>query len=118
MVNIKELRIGNIILINGLRTITSFLVLEHLYKEDILYTMEGLKINDDLLLKSGFVNSKNNVLQIRIDNGWFLNWQSNYVFISYLNDECEISHFKYKYIHQIQNLYFSLTGRELDFKCF
>lgn len=76
--------------------------------------IEPIPLSEEILLKCGFEKISEYIFSIEIDNGWHLNIESNYIFLKYQDNECEISHFKFEYIHQLQNLYFALTGTELN----
>lgn len=122
----KELRIGNWVL--STRTPGWFAVLEIKYKigkgfllnEDIpMSCIRPILLSPDILFIYGFekhANSNEYWTHWSLKNGWciseshhdepsanikngFYYWGDNYVNV--------------KYMHQLQNLYFSLTGREL-----
>lgn len=110
----NELRIGNIVLINGLRTEVSLLVLKHVIEENIQFTVEGISLTEEILLKCGM--TKNNFRPDRfdfegIDNGQFHIDQLNgrFVFrglgmtIVYVD-----------YLHDLQNLHFACKRNELN----
>ena len=110
----NELRLGNYI--------------RNMYGEVIKVDLKALKevskgelfgvveLTEEILLKCGFEKFSEYIFSISIDNGWFLNIESNYIFLNYKENECEVSHFEYKYLHQLQNIYFALTGKELNVK--
>lgn len=77
-------------------------------------TIEPIPITGGLLLKAGFKKSKmpNNPKLMEFTKGDF---------IIYMYEEIEIyygcyTYVKIKYIHQLQNLFFDLSGEELTFK--
>lgn len=103
-----ELRIGNSVLLNGKITHVSC-------GKDLDWgDFEPIYITEKWLLKLGLEKLSELEFSVEIDNGWTIIYQSShYVYIKYNDVECEISHFKYEYVHQLQNLCFALTGKEL-----
>lgn len=73
---------------------------------------EGIPLTKELLLKYGFIQEeneyffKNETLSISIGTCF-------YVLSNLGSGESIIKNNNLKYLHQLQNLYFSLTGREL-----
>lgn len=110
--NANELRIGNLVLCNGLRTIINKELLIKILNNDIQYTIEPLKTTEELLLKFG--------LKKRMDFYVLYEW-------FYIDTHCgdlknmfffrPIDGFKSRleYAHQLQNLYFALTNKELTY---
>lgn len=128
MINANEVRLGNIIFRNGTEQIVSEIwkygfscepINTDLYNEFDEKT-EGVPLTEERLLKAGF-KIDGTVLTInQSHNGSFIleNWGNN------LTDEIELYYtagygiklsIEIKYIHQLQNLYFALTGKELEF---
>jgi hypothetical protein len=116
MIKANELRIGNIVERNGLNVrVTSIGAKDSMtdggYSE--LKNIEPIKLTPEILEKADFVGGYENYydhkklegLQIQIDeNGCWL-----------LNDEFTQYYGKpFKYLHQLQNLFYSLTGEELN----
>lgn len=111
MINTKDFRIGNLVEILGeVKEITGVIrygiYFEGGYcpnKEDWI---KPIPITEDWLVKFGFEEAL---------NGW---WCSDEIF-SY-KDGCfgfGVDRFtEIKYIHQLQNIYFANTGKELPFK--
>lgn len=75
---------------------------------------EPISLTEEWLLKFGFKNESENRqyclgkkdLLINLDNGfYFSEWNGNWI----IHKGIEI-----KYVHQLQNLYFSLMGEELE----
>ena len=99
----SELRIGNLVYKNGIATeITADTML------DILrYTtpFEPIRLTEEWLLKFGFERNK---------DAW-TSFIKNDVIIA-TDKFIYMSRTKLKYVHQLQNLYFALTGEELTFK--
>lgn len=133
---ITELRIGNYILIEGVpQRITGFIpddnhtnllegtpsvVFEHFkYKRD--YETEFTECNpipltEEWLLKFGFEKDGYNDHKSYYYtlNGFKLNVDDGYLFLDNPNQLAEAKSIKIKHVHQLQNLYFALTGKELE----
>ena len=126
----KELRIGNLVLANGLydgqiktvEQIGSRGTLRE--KSRVLFFKEGgrageftedcdgIPLTEEWLLKFGFEKDKKGFLHnVRFVfhhiYGWKIleNWIKNWVGIREI-----------KYVHELQNLYFALTGKEIELK--
>lgn len=67
---------------------------------------EPIKITEEILFKSGFVNW-DKVDDCYIVKGLII-WKCNEMFLCYKNGV------QVKYLHQLQNLYFALTNKELE----
>lgn len=115
MLRAEEFRIGNIISLTGKPIRISFSTLEKLcFPELSKYQMyEGkfkpIKLTEDILLKCGFE------LYNSID--WIRQYKLNGVYFTYVIEQNKLSIVDYKhvkYLHQLQNLYFALTGKELE----
>ncbi len=102
--NINELRIGNFIyLYNELITITAIC-----YSfEDINKGITPILITEEWLLKFGFKSLFNGAGYVKNNTEIGYNHNGFYIIASGL---------EIKYIHQLQNLYFALTGEELSIK--
>lgn len=121
----KELRIGNIL--REKHTGDKLVVLELTndritfdYKTFTTWQAEPIPLTEEILLKCGFVKSENSL--------FFHKETSPVQFVISLNTYT--IYFKYeglyqpmleipsklKYLHQLQNLYFALTGQELEIK--
>lgn len=131
MIDPKELRIGNIITdeksnlyeVVGLQeraiTIRSYGQYEEYPIEYLQVPPYGILLTDDLLLKCGFKNSFTpdyNEFDLYNKKGFSINRFK----IIKLYDQDKY-YFKYDgfdicYIHQLQNIYFALTGKELEVK--
>ena len=119
MIDAKELRIGNWVLING-----RFIYMDAKIFHVVILGFEGyepepISLTPEILEKCGF--------DIDLDN---FNWNaykefennglSHYVSLRF-NKTKQFWFFRHaaspiKHIHQLQNLYFALTGKELDVK--
>ncbi|MDV3882965.1 hypothetical protein CMU04_06490 [Elizabethkingia anophelis] len=112
----KELRIGNYIKHSELSDITEVIAvgkdyIHILFNNETLY--ESIKwftpipLTEEWLLKFGF----------EIDNGWFKIGYLKLLPIRDLYYRAIVPITKdIKYVHQLQNLYFALTGEELTIK--
>jgi hypothetical protein len=120
----NELRIGNYILNeydtpSKVREITHYECVflgDNLLKQD-LQNCNPVPLTEELLLKCGF-NKK--ARRIVWDIGWIELWYSSYAknyqvrFYKTGNDIEKVINIEY--LHQLQNLYFAITGEELDVK--
>ena len=112
----KELRLGNLVYdTEGKENNISLEALTFLSKEPI-NQVRPIPLTEDWLLKFGFVHDKThdnyyigyNPCSVKFDNGeggWFFS-----------NDISSASWYiftLFHYVHQLQNLYFALTGEEL-----
>lgn len=102
----SELRIGNLIMKDGDEIIVSHHTFYHLeiYGEDY----EPIPLTEEWLEKSGFKSTVE----------WLLKYKNNSTLlvsdVKYGFQNIPIQ--KIKYVHQLQNLYFALTGEELTIK--
>lgn len=106
---VNELRIGNYYLSFGV----DLKQVEILHKDKNLIDFTPITLNEEWLLNFGFIEIHEN------------NWQDfeTEVMIDLFNETVSIisampwKQLKHiKYVHQLQNLYFALTGEELTFK--
>lgn len=121
MTNSNELRIGNLLEFSGdyfkVKSISQKIVGVDRNKGIVEFKpseLNTIPLTEEILLSCGFENETGSIFEIKIDNGWYLNWEQNYIFLNYKENECEISHRKIEHLHQLQNLYFELTGQELN----
>jgi hypothetical protein len=126
----SELRIGNIIRAKGLHE-DKILTVEHIgekgtfiddyrvikFKEhstgEFVKDCEGIALAPEILEACGFVNAEKG----------YLIWSDGEMDIHMYDDSLKFRLDKYngnrtqiKYLHQFQNIYYSLTGRELEIK--
>lgn len=126
MIKASELRIGNYVKrsVDGL-----IITITQVDAIDFYESLTGIPITEEWLLKLGFtyqndfdcvcwsVTSPNLRLQINQadyseDKG--KTWSHEFIFNYWNNlDDSKIMQTELKYIHQLQNLYFALTGEEL-----
>ena len=121
MINAKELRLGNLILKNGkiYEITTLFFVDLHdgTVRENYnnSYVIEPIKLTEELLNKLGlnvnkwFCENSYCVVEDKTGDtsyGWCMKVQN-----ASHTKEIEFGYFKY--VHELQNLYYALTGSEL-----
>lgn len=124
--DVRELRIGNYV--DGIKYINSEMVVSSIgYQsmpgEDNLYLINSypaygfkpIPLTEEWLLRFGFTGNKG---YMRKDNDYSMHfeyvndgWECNVCFGSYCEDSESLEHIKY--VHQLQNLYYALTGKEL-----
>lgn len=125
----NELRIGNWININGQYVNIGYGVIMDMHKKqkgiknsylDTL-TFNPIPLTPEILEKCGFT---------KMNNGWNMGERKSYmdvIFSLFDDNYCQgeldlrlngsdLPMPKVKYLHQLQNLYFALTGEELTFK--
>ena len=117
----NELRIGNLVKKSGSNK-SYIITLERFWKHyntaDAFYYLEPIPLTEEILLKCGFVKEQNQNGRNRFELG---------LYIVYLETEHSQPSFHFKampdffpelteihYLHQLQNLYYSLTGQELN----
>lgn len=132
MVDIKELRIGNIvkcysslykknkpfevsqILVDNIELIDTDESFEILYDR-----LDGIPLTEELLLKCGFTKEYYGFSCdiVELSYGRFLcndDTDKDKLFLSINNAEYTISGVSFKYLHQLQNIYYALMGKELN----
>lgn len=134
MVNINELRIGNYLLHKnfGIVKISGFndYVIQYEYEDatycDDVEDFNCIELTEEILFKCGSIKKKhlvfNSLHEINIKRNIKLAFSDigtpNFIlYIKQDNDTISVYNFdydKYMYIHQLQNLYFILTKRELE----
>lgn len=80
---------------------------------------EPIELSEDILLSLGFVcdrfqynyETDNFIFSMMFHDAWNIHYKEK---VKHIGDEINLSGF-WK-VHQLQNLYFALTGEELDFK--
>jgi hypothetical protein len=106
--NRNELRTGNLVHINGevhqLQTVGQWLHTDQTVDEVPISVLQPIPLTEEW-----FEKTKDN---------WTLDEASDehYEFSVDLIQCCQILKKELKYVHQLQNLYFALTGEELEFK--
>ena len=102
----KELRIGNIISANGVDVVVTISVIAQ--RKDF----EPIPLTEEWLLNFGF---KKDGSEFSIYEYRYTVYLSNKNYF-YLCDNKKVLTIMYN-VHQLQNLYFALTGEELEIKC-
>lgn len=99
--DVKELRVGNIVSLEGVGFDIS---LQELCNSDFVESLTPIHINENWLLRFGFVCCKTR-------------WRNGAVVLSQKQDYWlfRTTSMPVKYVHQLQNLYFALTGKELEY---
>lgn len=117
---IKELRIGNYVLageydfpmcVTGIFEDKVYLNFDGNNDDDLIckeIEIMPIRLTDETLLKFGFV--KGDIYHF-IDDFYIDNWNPEQSHYTYNAETVKI-----KYLHQLQNLYFSLTGKELKYE--
>ena len=107
----SELRIGNLVKQGVVESIGNSLIQVSgiIYESEVV---EPIELNEDWLFKLGFVNDE------EIGYRWYVEWEACVILAYDLDDKCirvsDTWEFgKREYIHQLQNLYFALTNKEL-----
>jgi hypothetical protein len=105
MIQPNELRIGNFVLSAGMKT-----QVENITTTDVLEKLEGIPVTQKILERCGFKAEKRiyykGMFFISDPQVQFGSWGFGIV-----NTHGVIS--TLKFVHQLQNLYFALTGEEL-----
>lgn len=113
MIQINELRIGNLIEEGEIEQIDNSID-EVYYSGDGYYlsnyccNLSPVLLNEEWLIKAGLI--KNNGYPYKFLNG-FIKIRNGIYFYKYYHMDIEL-----KYVHQLQNLYFALTATELSFE--
>ena len=100
---------------------------EHYYHANPIKSIEPIPLTEDILLKCGFVKDgdyfKKGVLDMFYCLKYYKHLNGYYFYIQYSDSpfEWDDNTFypiscTYKYLHQLQNLHFALTGEELTIK--
>ena len=111
--NAKELRIGNLVY-NSIEKeyceITADDIL-HLSEGMDCFVFEPIPLTDEWLIEFGFEKDKDGVLKISNCMYWL-----DTGFIQIANGYTPLMNAKCQYVHQLQNLYFALKQKELNYK--
>ncbi|WP_027378163.1 hypothetical protein [Chryseobacterium daeguense] len=119
--DVKELRIGNLANHSELGIVEIIAVgkdyIHCTYNGETFYESVGrfspIPITFEWLLKLGFIEGGLSLMR-SVKNDVWLEWDRNTIAITYFSKEILIE--TIKYIHQLQNLHFVLTGEELQIK--
>ena len=117
MIQPQELRIGNYVeyrIQDELDERKEWLELSTIDATDLVILESGIDedfrpipLTEEILLKFGFLKDDN---FYHLNNIWISNFYENYFSLDGFDET------KIEYVHQLQNLYFALTGEELKFK--
>ena len=125
MISANELRIGNYLLITGESiSISSGFIADYDFSVKnnfssntplIKDSIEPIPITEEWLLKFGFEYfESNDSYQLDTDLGFCIWGRIHYGFYIFANSE-ELGS-EIRYVHELQNLYFALTKKELELK--
>lgn len=133
MINASELRIGNLVYLMPEKdrdkqiifVDAKTLVLIDEQTED--YRVSGIPITDEWLLRCGYsFNAELKVFGATYQNPHYTNYSDWYIFkdndgdykIKFMRSDgfFDESVFYFKYLHHLQNIFFTLTGEELPIK--
>jgi hypothetical protein len=123
MIKANELRIGNLVkydncvkvidVINDSKNIVEFEDGDTVYA---VFHCQPIPLTEEWLLKFGFVD-KNYTLELKAKRKTIVfNWFSKVVSTGKRSGYYSRKYRHIKYVHQLQNLYFALTGEELEVK--
>jgi len=116
MIQANELRIGNYFETSNINyskvtSIKQYNVYCESYFPHELELCKPIPLTEEILLKCGFEGKLTfwkGLLGVSLLDGITM--------INEFNYDCEYLHVRTRYLHQLQNLYFALTGEELDIK--
>lgn len=107
----RELRIGNYVNIFDVKT--KLELFDFSFESDFIFPIE---ITDKNLLELGFEKINNDYYQTRnleLKLHWTVNKNK---MIPEFQEKRLVTGYDFKYVHQLQNLYYSLTNTELEWK--
>ena len=123
MINAKELRIGNLVKVPGYEVAVDFINVDLGFPEKYLINdwyeedLEPIPLTEEWLLKFGFSVSDQPSWNVYEIGEWFIllmEKRDTKIILGALADN--IPDVEIKFVHQLQNLYFALTGAELPIK--
>lgn len=127
LIEAKELRVGNLVFENtynmsngnyeGVPVVANGNIIKTIELSPTLHAYSPIPLSPDILLKCGFEKRDNGISidyhiginEITKDWLFYIVWIDGFQYPFYKNGRHEI-----KYLHQLQNLYHSLTGSELN----
>lgn len=114
----EELRLGNVVFIdyNGVDDAPEYrvdaLLILNMVKNPFFVNVKGIELTEEWLSKFGFDQTgkyfTNNFMLSKSQNGWKL-------YLDFSRPAPELKT-EIKFVHQLQNLFFALTGSELTIK--
>jgi len=105
----SELRIGNLVLDSTKNTTKiESIIPEH---NRVRY---GIKLTEHWLERFGFEKEAGSFMGLQICNSWTFIYWSEYHGLELSVNEYGVKFTNIKYVHQLQNLFYSLTGKELE----
>ncbi|MEJ7735810.1 MAG: hypothetical protein WKF97_00170 [Chitinophagaceae bacterium] len=131
MINEKELRIGNLytttrnseIMVRGIDTENKYVVINPLDAEmevnlkspnSIIYEdLHPIELTEQTVLRLGFVRSTSIYMKVSSDKGAQFEWDEKTNQIVLIDCDKGMIGQSIKYVHQFQNIYYFLTGKEL-----
>lgn len=118
MIDLKELRLGNVVLENGIPTRIGITELHYLciqyIEED---NLSPIDLTEEILLKCGLKKQYRNWVIENEDSVECFEYSDGELFLTsdVLDDGTTLKYGRgMKHLHQLQNLYFALTGEELN----
>lgn len=123
MIDAKELRIGNyiqlrdkLVMVRGIPNVHKLLIPGEQYAVEV-DEFDPIPLTEELLLKCGFTeaysDSKGYIYSINEVNFLRCFFDIPYIFIETEEDE-DLFNRPIENLHQLQNIYFDLTGKELE----
>lgn len=121
MINANELRVGNYVVFSEDRTIFKVIEISEKglgieNKQEITWiemeTFEPIPLTEEILLKCGFKCSRGESFQLMLNDWTNLYYNCGYFEISVNKHAFSLNHIQY--LHQLQNIYHSLTNKELE----
>ncbi len=110
----KELRIGNYIMFSKNDCTAGQPVKFEIQDFIVIKKIRPIPLTEDWLISAGFMQSGRHWTNLVIDLDYitqddFFEYEIQFPFLDWQKHDL-------KYVHQLQNLYFALTGEELTFK--
>lgn len=121
MINANELRIGNQVLESHdqMHTVTASSILAQ-YQHDIAKVQDykPIPLTEEILMKCGFIQQPSPFSGVFVNNSISLvgDYNDRYRVVGYklvFHTNAGTTEAKVKHLHQLQNLYFALTSKEL-----
>jgi len=112
MIQANELRIDNLVMWDGKICKTDPLLISVLYEDGLHPDTTPIPLTEEWLVKFGFENGTTQDLKVITNATITKNGMREGFWNLYLGHNAIDVNFKY--IHQLQNLYFALTGTELE----